>query len=544
MALDLATYDPVRTKSDEAALRQGYYFDREAAALPCSFIETFCGIPTGLAAGEPFVLLDWQRRLTWDLYGWVHTDTGRRRYREAYVTLAKKSGKSLYVSALILYALMADGEESPEIHLNAVDRSQAGRLYDEARKMIAASPALSSRLKLADGVKRIEFQRMNGVIRTNSADVDSKDGASSSFTCFDELHLQNSWKLWDVFRYAGISRRNPLTLSITTAGINRDGPCWDRNQHAWRVLDGEVVDLHFLPVVYGPRPGVDVDVDDPEVWRLANPSLGVTTSLEDFRSQLEEAKRTPAALARFKRYRLNAWVSESGKFFNLASWNSSAKRHEIGSCLLAGMPCWAGLDVSSTSDLTALAVVFYDPVADEHHVFTWCWCPQGEADRRAAAGWPLYQRWADEGRLELTDGPRIDYARIAQVVAEVYERTKFKVLNLDSYNVMTMGTFLGGLGVPHQEVRKGWRTMSQPTKEYERRVTLGKIRHGREEDPVLTWCMGNAVPSKGEARGNVTLDKERSSDKIDAVDAVLNGFLGWMDEQAQPDDVPLIGVLG
>lgn len=533
--LEIAAYDPVRTPSDRAAVKAGFTFDRRAADLPVEFIETFCRVPGGMAAGRPFKLLDWQRELVWQLYGWRGPD-GRRRFRESFVTLGKKSGKSLLVSALILYALMADGEASPEVHLNAVDRSQAGRLYDEARKMVQASPELASRLKLLDGVKRIEFARNSGVVRTNSSDVDSKDGANSSLTCFDELHLQPSWRLWDVFRFAGIGRRNPLTLSITTAGVARDGPCWDRNRHAWRVLDGEVVDLHFLPMVYGPRPGAEIDVDDPAAWYAANPALGVTTSLEDFKHQLEEAKRTPAGLAAFKRYRLNAWVAESGRFFSMAAWDAAPPRLSLETCVEMGWPCWAGLDVSSTSDLTSLAVVFYHEACDEHHVFTWNWCPRGEARRREEAGWPLYRRWAEAGRLELTEGERIDYKRIVDVVAEVSARVGgFKALSLDSYNVMTVGTFLNAAGVPYQECRKGWRTMSEPTKEFERRVQLGRVRHGGDEDPVLRWCVGNAVPSKGEARGNVTLDKERSSDKIDAVDATLNAFLGWMDERANPD---------
>lgn len=533
--LAIATYDPVRTPSDRAAIEAGYTFDREAADLPARFIETFCMLPSGLAAGKPFVLLGWQRELIRQLYGW-HGPDGRRRFREAYVTLAKKSGKSMLVSALILYALMADGEASPEVHLNACDRIQAGHLFEDAAKMIQASPALASRLKVSAGTKRIEFARNHGLIRTNSADADNKDGANSSFTCFDELHLQPSWKLWEVFQYAGIGRRNPLLLSITTAGKHREGPCWDRNRHAWRVLDGELIDLHFLPLVYGPRPGVEVKVDDPAAWYAANPALGVTTTVEDFRYQLEEAKRTPAGLVRFKRYRLNCWTEESGRYFSMTSWDSSAPRATIEECVAAGWPCWAGLDVSSTSDLTALAVVFYDETEDEHHVFTWCWCPSGEARRRAASGWPMYQRWAEAGRLELTEGERIDYARIADVVAEVSTMVGgFRCLNLDSFNLMSMSTFLNAKGLQCQEVRKGWRTMSEPTKEFERRVALGKVRHGGERgDPVLRWCVGNAVPSKGEARGNVTLDKERSADKIDAVDAALNAWLGWMDERANP----------
>jgi phage terminase large subunit-like protein len=284
------------------------------------WIERHCVFTQAEWFGRPFRLLPWQKRL---ILGLFELDgSRRRRFRWAYISVAKKNGKSTLLAALNLVLLVADGEGAPEIYLNACDRAQARIIFDESKRMVEASPDLRKRIKAVDHKARLVCQANNGVIIANSADAPNKDGLNPSATLFDELHRQPDRQLWDVFEYASAAREQPITGSITTAGEDDTGVWHEQRQYSEKVNAGEIPDVTHLGIVYRALP--EDDIDDPATWYKANPSLGETISLDDFRRELEEAKEVPVKLNNFKRLRLNIIARAAAKYFNMERWDACA----------------------------------------------------------------------------------------------------------------------------------------------------------------------------------------------------------------------------
>ena len=523
----------IRNPSDRLAIEQGCYFDGEAGQIVCDFIEAFCCQSKGKWAGQPIRLLDWQRDFLMRLFGWKRAD-GTRRFRRAYVEIAKKNGKSTLVSAMVLALLLIDGEASPEIYLNACDRSQASIVYDEARRMVEASPELSARLQPKRSAKRILDEANHGAIITNSAEAPTKDGLNPSGIIFDELHRQPDTELWDVFEHADSAREQPLWVSITTAGDDESGPWFEQRDYSDRVNRGEIPDISHLGIIYRAQP--DDDIDDPETWRAANPSLGVTISEENFRQKLAEAKETPRKLAVFKRLRLNIVSKADTLFLDPAAWAACASPR-IDPDALAGRPCFLGGDLSKTSDLTALAAVWPDRDGF-HDAHVWLWMPEENLKDLALADKVPYHLWVDQGWIELTPGPVVDYAWIRKRINALAGRSRagneseyrdaslprhdIRKILFDPYNATQLATELAETdGLPVAFLRQGFLSLSDPTKQLERLVKSRKIRHGN--NPVLNWMIGNAVGVQDDA-GNVKLSKRKSRKKIDGVAALVNAI--------------------
>ena len=331
----MSAVDPrwIRNPSDELAVREGCTFDEAAGEFVIDFIETFCRQSKGRWGGERLTLLEWQRDFLMRLFGWRRAD-GRRRFRRFYLEVAKKNGKSTMVSALVLYLLLADGEQAPEVYINACDREQASIVFDEAARMVRASPELDSRLHVVDSKKRIVWPEGNGLLRANSADVASKDGINGSAWIFDELHRQKTREMWDIFEYAGESRDEPLSGTITTAGEDTTGVWHEQREYSEQINAGLIADTAHLGVVYRADPADDLD--DPATWRKANPSIGFTIDEDRFGEQLAEAKAVPSKLANFKRLRLNIVTGGENKFTTPEAWQScgTAPSVEPGRILL------------------------------------------------------------------------------------------------------------------------------------------------------------------------------------------------------------------
>lgn len=529
--LDINTYDPVRTKSDKEAIRQGFRFDRKRAKRATDFIERYCCQSIGPGAGKPLVLLNWQLEFVWQLFGWVDKN-GVRRFKEAYLEIAKKNGKSTLVAAISLYLLVADGEAVPDIHVNAFDRTQAKIIFEEAARMIKASPELRKRLESVPSSKRIVYPDKDGVIAAQSAEVPNKDGANASAVIFDELHRQRTRAMWDIYKYAGISRKQPIRISITTAGTDRKSICYNRHSHALKVAAGSVIDVRFLGIVYGPKDGeINPDIDDPKVWLQANPSMGTTMSLEGFRDDLEEAKRTPESLVLFKQLRLNIWTQEVKKFIDLDMWEGCPPPRDEFEVADSGDLSFAGLDLSSVRDLTAYVRITGD-LQNGFDVHCKFWIPAEMAERRAREDDAPYLIWAEQGFVELTPGPRVDYDTIEAYISADFELTKFATLYSDFYNAQHMGSRLIAGGVPFSYMRQGFLSMNGPTKMLDRLLATGRLRHGN--NPVLTWCASNAAAERDKV-DNVMLSKSKSTERIDGMIALVESIAGAMDTYGAED---------
>jgi phage terminase large subunit-like protein len=519
----------IRNPSDTLAVRQGCWFDEEAGQFVCDFIETFCCQSADRWKGKPIELIPWQRDFLMRLFGWKLAN-GLRRFRRAYLEVAKKNGKSTMLSAVVLYLLLADGQGGPKIFLNACDKDQAKIIFDESKVMIEASPALACRLRIIDSKadKRIIWDDGNGSIVVNSSVAPSKDGLNPSAIIFDELHEQPDRRLVDVYEHAGAARSEPIWIDITTAGEDDQGVWFEQRDYSEKVNRGDVPDISHLGVVYRALP--EDDIDNPETWRKANPSLGYTLSEDEFRLKLQQAKETPRKLAKFLRYRLNIITKGETLLLNPDDWEAcNSPRFEPSK--FANQPCWGGLDLSSTTDLTAL-VLIWGSDAKGFDLWARMWLPRDsilEASRRDRVP---YQLWAEQGWLELTDGNVIDYDAIRKTLKDLAEVLDLRKLLVDPHNARQLCLKLKDEdGLPVEPLQQGFISLSDPTKQLERLVLSHKLRTGG--NPILKWMAGNAVIRKDPA-GNIKLDKDKSRKRIDGLSATVNSLAGTAGDDQGP----------
>jgi phage terminase large subunit-like protein len=519
-------FDPIRNPSDELALANGCRFDESRGEDVIDFLEAFCKLSHGKWAGQTIRLMDWQKDRIKRLYGWLRED-GSRRFRTSYLEVPKKNGKSTEIAGRANYHAIADGEPVPEVHLNAVDRQQASIIFDEAARMVEASPALRRRLSVIPSRKTIVSPINSGKIVANSADVPSKDGLNPSVVIFDELHRQAKRDMWSVFRYAGAARFQYLIDAITTAGDTRDSICWEQHEKSVAINAGELRDWTHLGIIYAADPEID-DLENPKTWKKANPSLGETIRIDDFRAELEDAKRDPFDWANFLRLRLNIWGVQERQWIEPAAWESCGRVSGIEP--FRGLPCFLGLDLSANKDLTALAIVTGSREDRFRATFKY-WLPKDsieEAERRDRVP---YREWAEKGWLTLTPGRVVDYGFIRQSILELCESLDVRLLLADPFNAFQFATELETEhSVPIKLLRQGYLSLSGPTKELERAIRGGIFDH--DGSPVSAWNMRNAIVVK-DAGGNIKLDKQKGRNKIDGAAALVNAFAGALSAEEE-----------
>ncbi|CEF48239.1 unnamed protein product [uncultured bacterium] len=502
----------IRNPSDELALGQGCSFSEAEGLRVVGFVEEFCKQSRGRWAGTPLTLMDWQRDFLMRLFGWRGPE-GRRRFRTAYLEVAKKNGKSTLLSALAVYLCIGDRERGAEVYLNAVDREQASIIFDEAARMVNASPELSKRLEVIASRKRIVDPVHNGRIVANSADVPSKDGINAHGIIFDEMHRLKSRDLWDIMEYAGAAREQPIRIGITTAGDATEGVWYEQREYSERVDAGVIPDVSHLGVVYRALEGDDLD--DPATWRKANPSLGETIREDDFARELREAVQSPVKFANFKRLRLNIVSAGDSAYVDIADWDACGGSHECG----MDDPCYMGIDLSQTQDLTALVCLVGEP-AGGFDVFARFWLPEDGIELLERRHRVPYRQWAADGYLTLTPGNVIDYEFVrAEVNALAAGQPPTRIL-MDPYNATKLGLELKEQdGLPIEYLRQGFLSLGDPTRELHRLILSRRLRH--EGHPILRWHVANCVAEQN-AAGSMKLSKKKSRHKIDGAAALVN----------------------
>ena len=337
--------------------------------------------------GKPFKLLPWQDKIISDVFGTVRDDDpSMRQYTTAYIEIPKKQGKSELGAAIALNMLVNDDEWKAEVYSCASDRQQAAIVFDVACDMVRQSAALSKRIKIVPSTKRMVYMPTGSIYQVLSSEVATKHGLNVSACIFDELHTQPTRALYDVMTQgSGDARRQPLWFFLTTAGTDRTSICWEVHQKALDILEGRKKDDRFYPVIYGLSEQEDWHKE--ENWYKANPSLGYTITIDKVRDAYHKALETPADENMFRQLRLNQWTAQSVRWMPMDKWD------ECGGMLdeydLEGRACYGGLDLSSTSDLTTLVLVF--PPNDESEpyiILPFFWLPKetlfGGEDRAGA----------------------------------------------------------------------------------------------------------------------------------------------------------------
>ena len=493
------------------------HYDKDAADYAVMFIESLCHTK-GTWAGKPFALIDWQEQIIRDLFG-VLKPNGYRQFNTAYIEIPKKQGKSELAAAVALLLLCGDGEERAEVYGCAADRNQAKIVFDVAVDMVRFCPALSKRVKILESQKKITYLPTNSSYQVLSADVANKHGFNTHGVIFDELHTQPNRKLFDVMlQGSGDARMQPLYFLITTAGNDINSICYEVHQKAIDIAEGRKVDPTFYSVIYGAAE--DEDWTDPEVWKKANPSLGITVGIDKVQAACESAQQNPGEENAFRQLRLNQWVKQSVRWMPMDKWDKC----EFTVCEddLEGRVCYGGLDFSSTTDITAFVLVF--PPLDEedkYYILPYFWIPEETLDLRVRRDHVPYDLWERQGTLMTTEGNVVHYGYIEKFIERLGERFNIREIAFDRWGAVQMVQNLEGLGFTVVPFGQGFKDMSPPTKELMKLVLEEKIAHGGH--PVLRWMMDN-IFIRTDPAGNIKADKEKSTEKIDGAIATIMGL--------------------
>lgn len=479
----------------------------EAGRRALAFFANYLTHSKGEHAGQPFHLLPWQRRFIGQLFGTLRPD-GLRRYRQAYVEIPRKNGKSSTAAGIALLLLCADNEPGAEIYSAAADKEQAALVFNEAKSMVEQNDDLRKRLVIYRSA--IVFPEKGSSYKAISAEAYTKHGINAHGIIFDELHAQPSAELWEVLNTSTGARRQPLTVAITTAGFDRNSFCYLMHTHALKVLSGEIQDDSFLPLIYAAGP--DEDFTDEKVWARANPSLGVTLKMDYMRSECARAKMMPSYENTFRRLHLNQWTETDVRWISSEAWAKCGGPIDVES--LRGQRCFGGLDLASKVDLAAFVLYF----PESHAVLPFFWTPGDSVRQRAERDRVPYDVWIRNGLIEATEGNVIDYAFIRKRINELSAVYQIEEIGFDPWNATQMATWLMDDGAKVCELRQGFQTLSNPTKELEKLVIAAELRHG--DNDVLTWMASN-VTTKEDENGNIRPNKAKSTGRIDGIVALI-----------------------
>ena len=391
--------------------------------------------------------------------------------------------------------------------------------FDVAADMVRMCPALNKRVKILASQKRIVYQPTNSFYQVLSAEAYSKHGFNIHGVVFDELHTQPNRKLFDVMtKGSGDARMQPLYFLITTAGTDTNSICYETHQKAKDILEGRKIDPTFYPVIYGADESDDWT--DPKVWKKANPSLGITVGIDKVKAACESAKQNPGEENSFRQLRLNQWVKQAVRWMPMEKWDNCSFR--VNEDDLEGRVCYGGLDLSSTTDITAFVLVF--PPTDEddkYAILPYFWVPEDTLDLRVRRDHVPYDVWERQGFLQTTEGNVVHYGYIEKFIERLGERFNIREIAFDRWGAVQMVQNLENMGFTVVPFGQGFKDMSPPTKELMKLTLEEKLAHGGH--PVLRWMMDN-IYIRTDPAGNIKADKEKSTEKIDGAIATIMGL--------------------
>ena len=498
---------------DKKLRKRGYWFDPDEADRVCAFIQTYCVHSKGQWSGKPLRLEPWQRAKIRRLFGWRRPD-GTRRYRRTAWWLPRKNGKSTLIAAIALYLTTADGEAGAEVYSAASGEDQARIVFDEAKRMVNSSPALSGATQVFKSA--IHCPKNGAVYRTLTSKASSKHGLNVHGIVVDELHTLTNRDLYDVLTTASGARVQPMEITISTAGTDIGSFAYEVWDYSMKVHEGTLEDPDFMPVVYAAS-----DRDDwrsEATWAKANPNLGVSITLEFLQSELAKTRGMPGRIAAFKQLYLNIWAQTAEAWLDLPAWRG---------CVVPPRPlaayrqarCWGGLDLSSTTDLTALVLVFDLGDGGPLEAASWFWVPRDTALDRQRADDAQYLTWIDQGYIRATPGNTVDYDFVERDVARIARFARLEELAFDRWGASQISQRLQDThGITMVQFGQGYRDMSPPAKELERLVLSRGIRI--IDNPVLTW-MASSVCVQRDPADNIKPVKRARKNRIDGIVALI-----------------------
>ena len=502
-------------------------FDLELAERPCLLIECLPHIK-GKWATPTITLEDWQCFIETTVFGWVHRESGKRRFRFAYTEVPRKNAKSTLTSGNAIYMLGADGEEGAEVFSAATTGDQARIVFDVSKAMLRKDPRIAAQFGLGVGEHAIWQRDTAGTYKPLNAEASTQDGLNVHFASVDELHAHKTRDLWDVLETATGSRGQPLLWAITTAGSDRAGICYEQRDYVCKILQGVVEDDNYFGVIYT----IDDDDDwtDERTWAKANPNFGVSVSIEDLRGKCRKAMQQASAVGNFKTKHLNVWVNADSQFMDMLAWDRCADP-TLSIDAFVGCEGYGGLDLASKVDINSELLIFERPSDGKICVFDRHWVPERAIDESKNS---QYEGWQRRGLLRVTDGEVVDMDAIEEQILEDCSRFSIQGFGYDPHQATQLVGHMLDKQVPMVEVRPTVLNFSEPMKTLEAWVLQGKLVH--DGSPILTWMMSNVVCHRDQ-KDNIYPRKERVENKIDGVVALLMAINRYLARKPAATDV-------
>lgn len=492
--------------------RDDFYMNDNQANGWCSFLEKMPHVKGRWAADNlTLVLSEYQIFCTVNIYGFYLKNKDKRRFREVYIEVPRKNGKSFYVASLALGMLTIDNEYGAEVYCGATSEKQAWEIFRPAKQICEKLPDLKSKFHLEVNAKTLTIMKTGS--RFEPVIGDPGDGSSPSCGIADEFHEHKTSDLVDTFITGMGAREQPLMIMITTAGSDMGGPCYEKRDDVIQILNGTVQDDLIFGIIY------TIDVDDQwdtiEAQVKANPNYGVSVDSDFLKGQLTQARRSPIKQVAYKTKHLNMWVGAKAAWMNMLSYQA-CKVKNLNIEDFKGRKCFIGIDLASKIDIASMAILFTPEHGDDKYsVFVKHYLPE---DVIQEGGNTRYKGWHAGGHFEATPGNVIDYGYIEEDLLKLKSLYEIQEVPYDPFQATQFSTRMQAEGFPMIEVGATVKNFSEPMKELEALILKKKIQF--TDCPVLTWMFGNCV-AKLDKKDNIFPNKERNENKIDGVVALI-----------------------
>lgn len=507
-----------------------FYFDEKIANTAIKIMQI---MPlTSSRDYQGFPLQEWQAFIVAMLHGWRHKKTKVRRFKKAYIKVARKNGKTEFLAALANVEFLIFPKETGEVFWAATKRDQAKIGWERQKRMITKLSQYDKYVKqrITVNARRIIDKKFNMFSQPLGRDSKTEDGHLVYWGIIDEYHAHPDDSMVNILETGMGAFDEPLLIIITTAGYNLASACKTFEDTCKDVLKDEKRNDYLFIAIY--------DLDDEDnwedetVWIKANPGLGISPKTQYLQTQYQNAKTEGITKKMaFKVKNLNIWTNTTEEFIEKHVWNQSGKHIKIKPKDLAGRECYAGLDLASTIDITAFVLWF--KLEEGFAMLPFFFIPEDTAKNRARLDGVKYLEWIDQGYIITTPGDVTDYDYLLKFIVDMLEKYDIRVIHYDRWNSSQLVNNLTEKNAPMIPFGQGFRSMAAPTKEFERLALRGDIKHFN--NPVFDWMLQN-VQIERNAEDQIKISKRRSREKIDGVAALINAIGAWLIVESKNDD--------
>ena len=497
--------------------------DENRANRVINFIEKFCRHSKGAFAGKPFQLLPFQKAFISALFGSVDATTGERRFKESFLYMGRKNGKTELAAALALYMLIADNEAGAEVYTVATKYDQARLCFDEALNMVRLSPALSRVLKKRQA--DLYYPKTLSKFKALGSNASTFDGLNASFVIVDECHALKNRDVYDVMKLSQSARAKPLFLTITTAGMIRENIFDDLYSYSCKVADGIIEDNSFLPVLYELEE--KEEYKNPTAWIKANPALEVIKKKSDLEQKIKRAENSPAELNAVLCYDFNIISNVTSAWL---SWEDIKNEETFSFDDISGCYAIGGVDLSMTTDLTCATLLI--PKNEKLYVIQMYWLPVVEYEKRKGKKIP-FEKWHDLGLLRLCNGSTINPSDVVAWFVEMYQN--FNIIPLwtyyDSYSSRYFVDEMEAHSFKMVRCIQGAKTLSNPMRILGAELAAKKINYNN--NPLLKWCLANVNAVEDRNANILPVKRSNPEMRIDGFASLLDAFVGYEEHKSE-----------